>query len=96
MFCGVKLSKEFFQEMRVLNLDVFYMRNFRYHNDLTKEDFFNYCNSLKTLYVMHPDRYESVYIPEELKKLVIYCPKSSKNYNGLWIEVEKCHALKEM
>ena len=42
--------------------------------------------------------------PEELKKLVIYCPKSSKDmidegkdlYTGLGINVEKCHALKEM
>ena len=49
-------------------------------------------------------RIEHVYPPKELKKLVIYCPKSSKDmiegrkdiYTGLCIDVEKCHALKEM
>ena len=28
MFCGIELSKEFYQEMGALNLDVFHMRNF--------------------------------------------------------------------
>ena len=63
-----------------------------------------YCNSLKTLYVVHPDEDKRVYPPKELKKLVIYCPKSSKDiidrrkvfYTGLDIDAEKCHALKEM
>ena len=52
---------------------------------------------------MHPDRYECVCPPKELKKLVIYCPKSSKDIierrkviGVLCIDVEKCHALKEM
>ena len=72
--------------------------------DLARLEFFRYCNSLKTLYVVHPDEDERVYPPDELKKLVIYCPKSSKDmierrkviYTGLYIDVEKCHALKEM
>ena len=34
MFCGIKLSKEFYQEIGTLKLDVFHMRNFRYHTDL--------------------------------------------------------------
>ena len=96
MVCGIEFSKEFYQEMGVLNLDVFHMRNFRYHAGLTKHQCFRYCSSLKTLYVVHPDEDESVYTPKELKKLVLYCPKSSKNYAGLCITVDKCHALKEM
>ncbi len=104
MLCGVELSNEFFQEMKSLNLDVFHMRNFRYHTELAKFHFFSYFNSLKTLYVVHPDVNEEVYPPHELKKLVIYCPKSSKDIierrtfisTGLCINVEKCHALKEM
>ncbi len=104
MFCGIELSNEFSQEIGILNLDVFHMRNFRYHIDLDRRDFFNYCNSLKTLYVVHPDEDQLVYPPKELKKLVIYCPKSSKDIIerskdfgvGLCINVDKCHALKEM
>ena len=104
MFRGIELSKEFSQEIGALNLDVFHIRNFRYHTDLVRYDFFRYCNSLKTLYVVHPDVDELVYPPDELKKLVIYCPKSSKDiidrrkviYTGLSINVDECHALKEM
>ena len=33
MFCGIELSHEFSQEIGALNLDVFHMRNFRYHID---------------------------------------------------------------
>ena len=104
MFCGIEVSTDFSQEMGALNLDVFHMRNFHYHNDLTREDFFNYCNSLKTLYIVHPDVLEYVQPPDELKKLVIYCPKSSKDIiarcrnidRGLDVNVDGCHALKEM
>ena len=56
MFCGIELSNEFSQEIGALNLDVFHMRNFRYHTLFTIDYFFRYCNSLKTLYVVHPDR----------------------------------------
>ena len=74
MFCGIELSKEFSQEIGALNLDIFHMRNFSYDTDLAMFEFFNYCNSLKTLYVVHPyvvNSYvdESVYPPDELKKL---------------------------
>ena len=55
MFCGIELSNEFSQEIGTLNLDVFHMRNFRYDTDLAEHEFFRYCNSLKTLYVVHPD-----------------------------------------
>ena len=104
MFCGIELSKEFSQEIESLNLDVFHIRNFSYDTDLAKHDFFWCCNSLKTLYIVHSDRDEEVSPPEELKKLVIYCPKSSEDmidgrgffYTKLDIRVEKCHALKEM
>ena len=104
MFCGTELSYEFSQEIRALNLDVFHIRNFRYHTDFARPEFFHYCYYLKTLYVVHPDVKEKVYLPKKLKKLVIYCPKSSKDvidkcgaFNpGLWISVDKCHALKEM
>ena len=104
MFCGIELSNEFSQEIGALNLDVFHMRNFRYHIDLARDEFFSHWNSLKTLYVVHPDEDENVFPPDELKKLVIYCPKSSKDIierrevsdTGLYIDVEKCHALKEM
>ena len=104
MFCGIELSKKFSQEIGALNLDVFHMRNFRCYIDFAEDSFFRYCNSLKTLYVKHPDRYERVCPPDELKKLVIYCPKSSKHmidrgkapYSGLNIDVNRCHALKEM
>ena len=104
MVCGIELSNEFSQEIGTLNLDVFHMRNFRYDTNLAKDDFFRYCNSLKTLYVVHPDEGQSVYPPEKLEKLVIYCPKSSKDVidrrrvidTALCIDVDKCHALKEM
>ena len=104
MFCGIQLSSELSQEIGALNLDVFHMRNFRYDDFWAKDGFFDYCYSLKTLYVVHPDRYERVWPPKELKKLVIYCPKSSEDmidgrgllYTPLSIHVEKCHALKEM
>ena len=104
MFCGIELSNEFSQEIGALNLDVFHMRNFRYDTNLAKREFFRCWNSLKTLYVVHPDEGQRVFPPEELKKLVIYCPKSSRDmiegdrniYSGSWINVEKCHALKEM
>ena len=102
MLCGIELSKEFSQEIGALNLDVFYMKNFHYHTDLAWDVFFDYCYSLKTLYVVHHDGHAHVQPPKELKKLVIYCPKSSKNMissvvdTGLYIYVEKCHALKEM
>ena len=104
MFCGIELSNEFSQEIGALNLDVFHMRNFCHYPDLAKDSFFRYFNSLKTLYVMHPDRDEGVSPPEKLNKLVIYCPKSSKDMingsidfaEGLLINVEECNALKEM
>ena len=104
MVCGIELSKEFSQEIGTLKLDVFHIRNFHHHTDLAKYEFFFYCNSLKTLYVVHPDEYQLVCPPKELKKLVLYCPKSGKDiiercrdiYDGLCIYVDKCHALKEM
>ena len=104
MVCGIELSNDFSQEIGTLNLDVFHMRNFRYQTASTQHNFFLYCNSLKTLYVVHPDGDKRVNPPKELKKLVIYCPKSSKDiidrrkaiYTGLGIDVETCHALKEM
>ena len=104
MFCGIELSKDFSQEIGALNLDVFYMRNFRYDTNFAKYEFFDYCYSLKTLYVVHPDESQSVFPPKELKKLVIYCPKSSKDifdrhivsFTRSLIDVAKCHALKEM
>ena len=85
-------------------MDVFHVRNFRYQTGLAKDEFFNYCNSLKTLYVVLPDEDERGSPPEKLKKLIIYCPKSSKDmidkhmisYIKLGVNVEKCHALKEM
>ena len=104
MLCGVELSNEFSQEIGALNLDVFYMRNFGYDFFWAEYDFFRYWNSLKTLYVVHPDGDKHVKPPEKLKKLVIYCPKSSKDIiegrgvisDGLHIDVDKYHALKEM
>ena len=80
MVCGIELSSEFSQEIGALNLDAFHMRNFCYHINLAMHDFFCHWNSLKTLYVVHPDSNQHIYAPKELKKLVIYCPKSSKNY----------------
>ena len=104
MFCGIELSEEFSQEIGTLNLDVFHIRNFRYDTSWAQYNFFLYCNSLKTLYVVHPDGDKRVNPPKELKKLVIYCPKSSKDiidrrkviYTGLSIYAGECHALKEM
>ena len=100
MFCGIELSEEFSQEIGTLNLDVFHMRNFRYHTDLTTFEFFRYCNSLKTLYVVDPDENQYIYPPKKLKKLVIYCPKSSKDrrrdiYTGLCIDVEDAMLLRK-
>ena len=55
MFCGIELSNEFSQEIGALNLDVFHIKNFSSDCFQTQKDFFNYCNSLKTLYVVYPD-----------------------------------------
>ena len=105
MFCGIRPSHDVsHQEIGTLNLDVFHMRNFRYHTGLASRNFFLYCNSLKTLYLVHPDEDVYVHPPYDLKKLVLYCPKSSKDiierrraiWTGLLIDVEKCHDLKEM
>ena len=104
MVCGNELSYEFSHEIGTLNLDVFHMRNFRHQFGWACLEFFRYCYSLKTLYLVHPDEDERVFPPEKLKKLIIYCPKSSKDIierrrvfdTGLCIDVEKCHALKEM
>ena len=99
MLCGIELSNDFSQEMGTLNLDVFHMRNFHYDADWAKNGFFCYCNSLKTLYIVHPDEGEVVYSPHELEKLVLYCPKSGKdpvNRSQLALEVWKCSVLKEM
>ena len=90
MVCGIELSREFSQEIGALNLDVFHMRNFRYHIGLPRFEFFRYWNSLKTLYVVHPDEDQHVFPPKELKKLVLYCPKSGKdsvNRSQLALEV---------
>ena len=104
MVCGIELSKELFQEIGALNLDVFHMRNFRSDNFFAGYPFFRYCNSLKTLYVVRHDKDANVHLPKELKKLVIYCPKSSRDMidgrrdfdEGLWISVNECDAVKEM
>ena len=104
MLCGIEFSNDFSQEIGALNLNVFHMRNFRHCSSSACFNFFEHCNSLKTLYIVHPDRHERVCPPKELKKLVIYCPKSSKHmiegrkatYIGLSIDVDQCHALKEM
>ena len=96
MFCGIELSNEFSQEIGALNLDVFLIRNFHYQASSSWYEFFYYCSSLKTLYVVHPNEGQSVYSPGELEKLVIYCPKSSKNSTKLDVNVDRCHALKEM
>ena len=63
MFCGIELSDEFSKEIGTLNLDVFHMRNFRYHTNLARFEFLRYWNSLKTLYVVHPDEHESIFHP---------------------------------
>ena len=96
MFCGIELSKELSQEIGTLKLKVFHMRNFRCHTSDALREFFRYFNSLETLYVVHPDVSEEVYPPHELKKLVIYCPKSSKSYTILDVHVASCQVLKEM
>ena len=104
MFCGIELSNEFSQEIGALNLYVFHMRNFRHQAGWAHLEFFRYCNSLKTLYIVHPDENQRVFPPDKLRKLVIYCPKSSKDvidkrrgsYLELFISVAECHALKEM
>ena len=104
MLCGIEISNNFSEEIGTLNLDIFHMRNFHYHIDLNWLRFFDHCNSLKTLHVVHTDVNQNIYPPKELKKLVLYCPKSSKDiiekpkniYEGLCINVDYCHALKEM
>ena len=104
MFCGIELSKEFSQEIGALKLDVFYMRNFCHYADLTDFQFSCYLDSLRTLYVAHPNMHLSTDPLEKLEKLVIYCPKSNKDiiekraiaYTRLGTIVAKCHALKEM
>ena len=78
MVCGIELSIEFSRGMGTLNLDVFHMRNFSYDTDLDERAFFYYFNSLKTLYMVYPDGGQLVCPPYELKKLVLYCPKSGK------------------
>ena len=104
MLCGIELSNEFSQDDRSIEIGCISHKKFPLSHRFGHNEFFDYCNSLKTLYVVHPDRGQYVYPPRKLKKLVIYCPKSSKDmierrgvfYTGLPIDVERCHALKEM
>ena len=104
MVCGIELSNEFSHEMGKSKLDVFYMRNFCHYADLTYFQFSRYLNSLRTLYVVHPNMSLSTDPLEKLEKLVIYCPKSRKDiiekraiaYTKFGTIVAKCHALKEM
>ena len=96
MLCGIGLSNDFSIEIGALNLDVFHLKNFSY-DIIYFEEFFHCWNSLKTLYVVHPEGEEQpLFPPKELKKLVIYCPKSSKNCTRLDVHVASCRALKEM
>ena len=104
MLSGIELPIDFSQLIGDLKLDVFHMRNSHCHTDWARPDFFRYCNSMKTLYVVYPYHDERICLPNELKRLVIYCSKSSKDeingigviYTGLLIDVGQCHALKEM
>ena len=104
MFCGIEHSTDFSQEIGTLKLDVFHARNFSRCIGFAGNSFFYYFNSLKTLYVVHPEKTQGVAPPKELKKLVIYCPKSSKHmidqgkvpYSAIYVYAGECHALKEM
>ena len=103
MVCGIELSNEFSQEIGALNLDVFHIRNFRYHTSLA---------SLFFPLLLFPENAicsaswwgsGCVNPPKELKKLVIYCPKSSKDmierrrsiYAGLCINVKTAMLLRK-
>ena len=104
MLCGIEFSEEFYRETGALNLDVFHMGNLCYDTKLDCFEFLNYWDSLKTLYLVHPNAYHPVFSSKELRKLVIYCPKSNKDVierpkaltTGLLINVKASHALKEM
>ena len=104
MLHGIVLSNELSQLIGKLNLDVFYEGKFCFSADPFRFEFFSRFNTLKTLYIVHPDEDQRIFPPKKLERIVIYCPKSSKDmvgrrkllYHGLCIEVERCHTLKEM
>ena len=105
MLHGIGLSNELSQLIGKLNLDVFYVGKLCFNADPFRcEIFSRFFNPLKTLYIVHPDEDQRIFPPEKLERIVIYFPKSSKDmvgrreaiYTGLSIDMEKCHALKEM
>jgi hypothetical protein len=80
------------------------MANFCYFTGSDHQESFHHCNTLKRLYIVHPDDHTILILPEELKKLVVHCPKSSDciinrtkaGWDGLMIRVNECHALEEV
>jgi hypothetical protein len=104
MLYGIQLSCKFSSWIEDLNLKVFHMAKFSYDGDFAAREFFNHYYTLERLYVVHPDDDVLVVPPDNLKKLVIYCPESSKYvinrrkpmWYGLDISLRECHALEEM
>jgi hypothetical protein len=104
MLYGIRFSRGFSQWLRKLNLKVFHMGKFSYDTDLASREFFHYCDTLKRLYVVHPDDDQLVVPPNNLEKLVIYCPESRKGItngtkarpDGLVIRPKEGHCLGEM
>jgi hypothetical protein len=104
MFYGLQLSYEFSQCIGALKLKVFHVAEFGTHINFSWERTLRPCNTLEKVYVMHPDENVTLYPPEKLKKLVIYCPESrggvikdtEARRKQLTIVPVKTHAIEEM
>jgi hypothetical protein len=104
MLYGIPLSDKFSQWIEALNVESFYMAKFGFDTGTTQCMALRPCNTLKRLYMVHPDGDMMFYPPDELERLVIYCPESSEGVinvaktrsDGLNIRPSERHTMKEM
>jgi hypothetical protein len=104
MFYGIRLPDEFPQWIEALGLELFHMAKFGFGTSVARGVAHLPCNTLKRLYVVHPDGGMLLLPPDGLEKLVIYCPESSENVinaaethsDGLSISPSESPAFEEM
>jgi hypothetical protein len=79
MLYGFQHSDNFSPWIGKLNLKVFHMAKFGSGTGKAQSAALFHGNTLKRLYVVHPDDDMSLLLPGGLEKLVIYCPESGGN-----------------
>jgi hypothetical protein len=104
MVYGIQLPKEVSQWIETLGLESFHMAKFGFGTGVARSVTLLPCNTLKRLYVVHPDGDMPLLPPDGLEKLVIYCPGSNENVinaaethsDGLMISLSEYSTLEEM